>query len=196
MYVYFNAHSDVIFVLYISWWCCGYKGDTPFTWAGSGAQLFSPQTTRSDEVDHTANDSHDDGQDDDADGYSADNIHFEPIVQLPESVDLKTGEEDEEEIYRQRVKLYRYDDNAWKERGIGEMKILKNSSTGMYAVSVHIALTAVFSICCRVSCRYKILNFILYSLYDWFQILSRAKLTVAEHVCCHCRVMSSINVHR
>jgi len=110
------------------------KGDVSFTWAGSGTQLFSPQTAKSDDVEHGANDSHDEGHDDD--GYSADNIHFEPIVQLPEAVDLKTGEEDEEEIYRQRAKLYRYDDNAWKERGTGEMKILKNTSTGLYAVVV------------------------------------------------------------
>jgi len=109
--------------------CCSFKGDASFTWAGSGAQLFSPQTQPSGEVDQTGNDSHDEGQDDD--GYSADNIHFEPIVQLPESVDLKTGEEDEEEIFRQRAKLYRYDDTAWKERGTGEMKILKNPLTGL-----------------------------------------------------------------
>jgi len=110
--------------------CCWFKGDASFTWAGSGTQLFSPQTQPSGEVDQGANDSHDEGQEDD--GYSADSIHFEPIVQLPENVDLKTGEEDEEEIYRQRAKLYRFDDNAWKERGTGEMKILKNQLTGLY----------------------------------------------------------------
>lgn len=113
---------------------CSFKGDKSFTWAGTGTQLFSPQIPKSGDIDQDANDSHDEGQDDD--GYSADNIHFEPIVQLPDNVDLKTGEEDEEEIYRQRAKLYRYDDNAWKERGTGEMKILKNTLTGLYTVSV------------------------------------------------------------
>ena len=94
--------------------------------------MFSQSAPQSGDGDQDANDSHDEGRDDD--GYSADNIHFEPIVQLPESVDLKTGEEDEEEIFRQRAKLYRYDDNAWKERGTGEMKILKNPLTGLYTV--------------------------------------------------------------
>jgi len=104
------------------------KGDASFSWVGSGTQLFSQQTAKSDDVERGVNDSND-GQDED--GYSADNIHFEPVVQLPESVDLKTGEEDEVEIYRQRAKLYRYDDTAWKERGTGEIKILKNSLTGL-----------------------------------------------------------------
>lgn len=120
-------------------WCllfmCCFEGDTPFKWAGSGTQLFSPHTPHAGDGDHAA-DSHDEAQDDD--GYSADNIHFEPVVQLPECVDLKTGEEDEEELYRQRAKLYRYDNNAWKERGTGDMKILKNPSTGAYTVSVQL----------------------------------------------------------
>jgi len=113
---------------------CLFIGETSFTWAGSGAQLFTQKTPQSSDADHTANDSHDETQDDD--GYSADNIHFEPIVQLPECVDLKTGEEDEVELYRQRAKLYRFDNGAWKERATGDMKILKNSSTGLCIVSV------------------------------------------------------------
>jgi len=103
-----------------------------FTWAGSGTPLFSQQTQQSGDADRGANDSHEEGHEDD-DGYSADNIHFEPVVQLPECFDHKTGEEDEKEIYRQRVKLYRWDDTAWKERGTGDMKILKNPSTGVLA---------------------------------------------------------------
>ena len=57
-------------------------------------------------------------------------IHFEPIISLPE-VEVTTGEEDELEIYRQRSMLYRFD-GQWKERGVGEMKILKNKETGVY----------------------------------------------------------------
>jgi len=93
-------------------------------------------------------DSHDDDGQDDDDGYSADNIHFEPIVQLPEAIDLKTGEEDEEEVFRQRAKLYRYDDNAWKERGVGDMKILKNPLTGLCTASAQLSFfPSVFVIC-------------------------------------------------
>ncbi|XP_033628419.1 ran-specific GTPase-activating protein-like [Asterias rubens] len=58
-------------------------------------------------------------------------IHFEPIVRL-EQVETKTLEEDEEEIFRLRSKLYRYESNSeppeWKERGVGDVKILKHKN--------------------------------------------------------------------
>ncbi|XP_063314133.1 ranBP2-like and GRIP domain-containing protein 4 [Pelobates fuscus] len=61
-----------------------------------------------------------------------DDIHFEPIVQLPDKVDLVTGEEDEKVLYSQRVKLFRFDAeiSQWKERGVGLLKILKNEVNG------------------------------------------------------------------
>ena len=36
-----------------------------------------------------------------------DDIHFEPVVTLPDLVELRTGEEDEEILYEHRAKLYR-----------------------------------------------------------------------------------------
>ena len=51
--------------------------------------------------------------------------HFEPIIPLPDLVDVKTGEEDEETLFTHRGKLYRWNDKQWKERGLGDMKILK-----------------------------------------------------------------------
>ncbi|XP_053311054.1 ranBP2-like and GRIP domain-containing protein 4 [Spea bombifrons] len=61
-----------------------------------------------------------------------DDIHFEPIVQLPDKVELVTGEEDEKVLYSQRVKLFRFDGEIgqWKERGVGTLKILKNEVNG------------------------------------------------------------------
>ncbi len=59
----------------------------------------------------------------------SDDIVFEPVVQL-EEVEVKTGEEDETCIYSQRSKLFKHTDNQWKERGIGEMKILQHNQTG------------------------------------------------------------------
>ncbi|XP_061923454.1 E3 SUMO-protein ligase RanBP2 isoform X2 [Entelurus aequoreus] len=65
-----------------------------------------------------------------------DNIQFEPVVQMPEKVDLVTGEEDEEVLYSHRVKLFRFDTDTgqWKERGVGILKFLKNNSNGRLRV--------------------------------------------------------------
>ena len=48
-------------------------------------------------------------------------------------VDVKTGEEDEEVMYKQRARLYRYvkDLSVWKERGVGDVKLLRHKDTGL-----------------------------------------------------------------
>ncbi|KAF2362029.1 Ran binding domain [Trinorchestia longiramus] len=60
--------------------------------------------------------------------------YFEPVVTLP-VVDIKTHEEDEVEIYKGRCKLFRYVNDAesggeWKERGTGNVKLLKHEEKG------------------------------------------------------------------
>ena len=37
-----------------------------------------------------------------------------------------TGTENEQCLYKQRVKLFRFRDNQWKERGIGNAKLLRS----------------------------------------------------------------------
>ena len=56
-------------------------------------------------------------------------IHFEPIVQMPSDYEHKTGEEEEEVMYAQRAKCYRFDDKQWKERGVGDVKLLRHTTT-------------------------------------------------------------------
>uniref|UniRef100_T1GN13 RanBP2-type domain-containing protein n=1 Tax=Megaselia scalaris TaxID=36166 RepID=T1GN13_MEGSC len=51
---------------------------------------------------------------------------FKPIIPLPDEIEVKTGEEDEECLFSNRAKLFRHSENDWKERGIGIIKILKN----------------------------------------------------------------------
>ncbi|KAM3938030.1 ran-specific GTPase-activating protein isoform 2-T2 [Leptodactylus fuscus] len=58
---------------------------------------------------------------------------FEPIVSLPEQ-EIKTLEEDEEELFKMRAKLFRFasenDPPEWKERGTGDVKLLKHREKG------------------------------------------------------------------
>lgn len=59
--------------------------------------------------------------------------HFEPIVSLPEQ-EIKTLEEDEAEVFKMRAKLFRFasenDPPEWKERGTGDVKLLRHKEKG------------------------------------------------------------------
>ena len=101
------------------------EGD--FKWSGAGTALFGGGSPSKGAA------GGEDDDDENVDPEAGPDIHFEPIVQLPEVTDLKTGEEDEAVVFRHRAKLYRFDGatSQWKERGVGEMKILKNLDTGM-----------------------------------------------------------------
>ncbi|GFQ79981.1 e3 SUMO-protein ligase RanBP2 [Trichonephila clavata] len=59
----------------------------------------------------------------------ADNIYFQPAIPLPPKVDVKTGEEDENVIFCKRAKLFRFSAGEWKERGLGDIKILFDDKT-------------------------------------------------------------------
>lgn len=54
-------------------------------------------------------------------------------INLPE-VPLVTGEENDEVVEKFRSKLYRFVDKQWKERGIGELKFLRNKSSNKIRV--------------------------------------------------------------
>ena len=44
---------------------------------------------------------------------------------------MKTGEEDEDVLFSERSKLFRFasETKEWKERGLGEFKVLRNKAT-------------------------------------------------------------------
>ena len=45
-------------------------------------------------------------------------------------IEVKSGEEDEDLLFEHRCKLYRFRDKEYKERGVGNIKVLKNRTTG------------------------------------------------------------------
>jgi len=59
--------------------------------------------------------------------------HFEPVHKLTEAdkISSVTGEEFEETLFKMRSKLFRFDKTSseWKERGTGDIKLLKHKET-------------------------------------------------------------------
>ena len=74
-------------------------------------------------------------------------IEFEPIVSLPEVINVTSGEEDEEEMFVSHAKLYRFDNKTWKDRGVGNIKILKNVDKQKARIVMRRDQT--FKICCN-----------------------------------------------
>ncbi|XP_059169500.1 E3 SUMO-protein ligase RanBP2-like isoform X2 [Physella acuta] len=99
----------------------------PFKFAGAGQKLFGVGTTGKEAAD--------DGDDGGTVAPSED-IHFEPVIPLPDLVEVKTGEEDWKVLFCQRAKLYKFDEglNQWKERGIGDLKIMQHNTKNMFRI--------------------------------------------------------------
>jgi len=59
-------------------------------------------------------------------------VHFEPVVRLTEKVDVTTNEEKEEQTFKMRAKLFKFDRDSkeWKERGTGDVRLLKHKENG------------------------------------------------------------------
>jgi Ran-binding protein 1 len=59
-------------------------------------------------------------------------VEFEPVVRLTERVDTKTNEESEEQVFKMRAKLFKFDRDSreWKERGTGDVRLLKHKENG------------------------------------------------------------------
>ncbi|KAL5487805.1 SBP1 [Sanghuangporus weigelae] len=59
------------------------------------------------------------------------NVEFTPVIHLTEQVETKTLEEDEDALFKMRAKLFRFDsgEGAWKERGTGDVRLLKHKET-------------------------------------------------------------------
>lgn len=74
---------------------------------------------------------------------------FAPVIPLPERVDVITGEEGLNVVFNDRAKLLRYDstNKEWKEKGIGQMKILHNPKDDYYQLLMRREI--ILKVCCN-----------------------------------------------
>ncbi|BFZ00232.1 hypothetical protein BsWGS_03271 [Bradybaena similaris] len=102
----------------------------PFKFAGAGQKLFGGGAAA------TTGRGDDEADGDDSGVVPSDDIHFEPVIPLPELVKVKTGEEDWTPLFCHRAKLYKFDKqlSQWKERGVGDIKILCHNTKPMFRV--------------------------------------------------------------
>lgn len=105
------------------------SGDKPFSF-GSPTKSFNFNLAKS--TKSPAKSPGDGGEVSEDEEVESEDVHFSPIVPLPDKIEVKTGEEDEEALYSHRAKLYRYDTTVkeWKERGLGDIKLLRHKESG------------------------------------------------------------------
>lgn len=94
-----------------------FQGNSGFNFSNKGKPLFGAGATEKADENDAEN------------GESENDPYFEPVIDLPDLVKVKTGEEGLEEIFKSRAKVFRWD-NEWKERGLGECKIYRDPETG------------------------------------------------------------------
>ncbi|KOB73162.1 putative ran-binding protein [Operophtera brumata] len=87
----------------------GFEKKADFKWEGTGQQLFTSAQKKDSKNESGAADASDNVEEEF-------DPHYEPIVPLPDKIVVTTGEEDEE----------------WKERGVGEIKILHHPGKNTY----------------------------------------------------------------
>lgn len=72
------------------------------------------------------------GEDEEKADEAEPDVEFQPVVHLTEKVDTKTNEELEEQTFKMRAKLFKFDRESreWKERGTGDVRLLKHKENG------------------------------------------------------------------
>ncbi|CAF1010234.1 unnamed protein product [Adineta ricciae] len=113
---------------------------------GQSVPLFSTKTNENDDDEEGGAD----------DSYEPSGTFKRLVYLLP--VETKTGEEDENILFCERAKLYRFDPstNEMKERGLGEMKILEHKKTHLCRVLMR--REQVFKVCANHRCQIKIFS--------------------------------------
>jgi len=111
--------------------------DNVFSMFGGGPKKEKPEKTEEDNVDEPSGSSKavaaaKEGDDEEKAPEEDADVHFEPVVHLTEKIDTKTNEELEECVFKMRAKLFKFDRESreWKERGTGDVRLLKHRENG------------------------------------------------------------------
>ncbi|KAJ5997471.1 hypothetical protein N7499_006133 [Penicillium canescens] len=101
--------------------------DSVFSMFGGGPKKEKKE--EADDADEPSGSSKAKKADDDEEEVSeSPDVHFEPVIHLTEKVEIKTNEELEEQAFKMRAKLFKFDRDSkeWKERGTGDVRLLKH----------------------------------------------------------------------
>ncbi|MCJ1290738.1 hypothetical protein MMC34_002280 [Xylographa carneopallida] len=107
--------------------------DNVFSMFGGGAKKEKKEQAEEDSNEPSGSSkAKKDAEDEDDPEADAPDVHFEPVVHLTEKVETKTNEEQEEQTFKMRAKLFKFDRESreWKERGTGDVRLLKHRDNG------------------------------------------------------------------
>ena len=109
----------------------GFAKATPgFQFHNAGKQLFSVASA-----------------DDNGDPEAEADISFRPIVTLSEATPIKSWDDDADTLFVSRGKLYRFGDGQWKERGVGDIKIMRHRKTNQNRIIMR--RDQILKVCCN-----------------------------------------------
>ena len=102
----------------------GGNGASPF------ASLFGGNIQQQSVIPSTQQDDKDSKVTPSSPSYQEDDIYVDAIVQVSKLDTVSTGEEDEDILFENRCKLYRFDSDKkqWKERGVGQIKLAQRKN--------------------------------------------------------------------
>ncbi|KAF2670348.1 hypothetical protein BT63DRAFT_413083 [Microthyrium microscopicum] len=105
--------------------------DNVFSMFGGGPAKVKKEEEDVDEPSGSSKAKKDAEEEDDPENQEPD-AHFEPVVHLTKEVETKTNEESEDMVFKMRAKLFKFDRESreWKERGTGDVRLLKHKENG------------------------------------------------------------------
>ncbi|KAI9831345.1 MAG: hypothetical protein M1819_005119 [Sarea resinae] len=107
--------------------------DNVFSMFGGGAKKEKKEEEeQTGEVEESGSSKKPKATEEDEEAPESPEVEFKPVVHLTEKVDTKTNEELEEQTFKMRAKLFRFDRESreWKERGTGDVRLLKHKENG------------------------------------------------------------------